>query len=951
MGPADVSRSERAKKVTALLSFAQTLGDRIGANLTDPELNAQIQSFIQTLPLPASAAVTSKQSDFDRIGTELWNLSTRLRRDAGAEDRNSLCLLRAFSFLLLDTAQQGGRKATTGNLVRLLKVALKAARFCLDQKSHELCLRVLERAAWYEEQFSKPEVQADQESMELHGRLRAEYYILRTALAWRQSRLDIAEHMFSKSALAANRVGASTAEALADMLYEIGKDLLSKRQYELAVKWLERAYDIIGEQDLDGLSSDAGELRLSIMHNLVRALLKLDKAEERQKAADIVDLMEASYGNKMVVPLLRLELLSAKQPFDPEVYYATLDRMIRSMPLTEANFKTLMHHVHKLKSQDAMLAGKMIDRFLETRLFESENRPWIEKATITRIWISASLKDEDQSMSVVRCLLDAVAENTHGPFNAPATHAAQTLLWKRIEAAFAEKRYEVAEAWCRLTKHRLFERSGELNQAKISRKIILCALSRQDYALARSTFFDMTEQGQAAADTRYLLYKVAIREGDLEFATECLDIVCKQSSKDATLLYACVLEAQQVGDKRQAAVALQKVLQKYEYGAPQGVHLPALLRCTLRLLATQLATTDENAITTATELCKVFEGAAAQAKNTKRRSVPQAGQEFTVTELEWFSRNSYNIALKYCDTMEPELLMRLLNACIQFVELLQGNTATGEEGSLALRLLFCHFLAAAAAIVLARSADDLEVSLQNYLHARKHTQAFRTILPEQFRSAELSSSARDDLTAKHAQMIKYELEAALKSQDWTAMDPLFEAYFKQEDTQQRHLETLADLVLVIHAALVESNATSNAPHRAKILTVLQKIINLTWRHRSGSTDVAKLARWIRCLFQLSLGFDEKLSLQCIEQAKDVAQKRGTGTAADSRNQDDGYPSEELEWLATTVFNRAVDLYCANDDGGCRLWAEKALGLAVLVVDGGALHRLLQQKYSGLRWEE
>jgi hypothetical protein len=66
---------------------------------------------------------------------------------------------------------------------------------------------------------------------------------------------------------------------------------------------------------------------------------------------------------------------------------------------------------------------------------------------------------------------------------------------------------------------------------------------------------------------------------ELTFAAEeCLDVVCRQSSKDATLLYACVLEAQNAGCKQQAIVAHQKVLQKYDYSAPAGVHLPALLR-------------------------------------------------------------------------------------------------------------------------------------------------------------------------------------------------------------------------------------------------------------------------------------------------------------------------------------------------------------------------------------
>lgn len=62
-----------------------------------------------------------------------------------------------------------------------------------------------------------------------------------------------------------------------------------------------------------------------------------------------------------------------------------------------------------------------------------------------------------------------------------------------------------------------------------------------------------------------------------------------------------------------------------------------------------------------------------------------------------------------------------------------------------------------------------------------------------------------------------------------------------------------------------------------------------------------------------------------------------------------YPAEELEWLATTAFNRAIDFFCTSQDQPCRLWAEKALALSNLCEDGGALHEVLQQKYQGLSW--
>lgn len=77
--------------------------------------------------------------------------------------------------------------------------------------------------------------------------------------------MDIAEHMFVKCRQMSANIGPKLVEDFADLLYYIGDGLLVKRNYELAVRWLEKAYDVLGEQDLEVLGPDAGELRLNIM--------------------------------------------------------------------------------------------------------------------------------------------------------------------------------------------------------------------------------------------------------------------------------------------------------------------------------------------------------------------------------------------------------------------------------------------------------------------------------------------------------------------------------------------------------------------------------------------------------------------------------------------------------------------------------------------------------------
>lgn len=86
--------------------------------------------------------------------------------------------------------------------------------------------------------------------------------------------MDTAEHMFAKCQQlttcrqSSSPLTPSTAESLADLLYEIGKGLLEQRKYELGIRWLERAHDAVGIHDLEMLSAEAGELRLSIMQSI-----------------------------------------------------------------------------------------------------------------------------------------------------------------------------------------------------------------------------------------------------------------------------------------------------------------------------------------------------------------------------------------------------------------------------------------------------------------------------------------------------------------------------------------------------------------------------------------------------------------------------------------------------------------------------------------------------------
>ena len=235
--------------------------------------------------------------------------------------------------------------------------------------------------------------------------------------------------MFNKSISSKQFFDASTAESLADVLYEMGKDLLGKKQYAIAVKWLDRAHNVLVDQELDRLSMDASELRLSIVESLIKALLGLQDPESADKARSLVNLLENEMGDKLIVLLLRLELISAptNDIFDSTSYCDVLQRMTRTMVLTESNFKLIMHHVRKLAEKSPGLASRSLDELLKLRIVPAGKAEWAEKAIITRLWMTTNQKDGTDALVALGELLSMVLDGLSEPFSPAASLAAQTV--------------------------------------------------------------------------------------------------------------------------------------------------------------------------------------------------------------------------------------------------------------------------------------------------------------------------------------------------------------------------------------------------------------------------------------------------------------------------------------------------------------------------------------------
>lgn len=164
---------------------------------------------------------------------------------------------------------------------------------------------------------------------------------------------------------------------------------------------------------------------------------------------------------------------------------------------------------------------------------------------------------------------------------------------------------------------------------------------------------------------------------------------------------------------------------------------------------------------------------------------------WTVPELDWFSKNSYNFAIKNISIWSPHHLLRTLICCIAFIDQYPRSISEHVSQDLSLRKIFCEFSASTALVALARGEDVIETQLQYYLNLRKHVEAYDTLLQDKLES--LEEGPADDLLQKLAVLIGFDFEAACQLKAW---DDIGSVVMKAEVCKDSRLyEIMADCIL------------------------------------------------------------------------------------------------------------------------------------------------------------
>ncbi|PKX99034.1 uncharacterized protein P174DRAFT_447590 [Aspergillus novofumigatus IBT 16806] len=908
-----------AKQIQSWLSNASTSEQ---SQIADTSIEL-LDNYLGDIPSFTAAPSSTIRRQLDTEGTKLWNTCTQLM--AISADNSKLRLLskvKALAFAMLDCAASAHNQGNS----RSFELALRAARTCMDQEQLDLSQKIIGIAATRLNDMCRNQSSQNRAKVETYM---TEYYMLRVYLSWLQGRSDIAEHLFSKVPQASR---GGHLETVMDICYQVGAQEISRRQLDVAARWLERALSSceLLQHETQQVNPDLKDKRLRVLVAFVWVSLHLDSADAKFDCDRAVACLKSEYDDAFEAQVLQLEIYSKENISDYDEYAEILRRAIAVLELNDADLKNILYFIHKLKEF-------RIKQLLHDKLAVSDKRAWTERVFISLVRaLTESYPCALDCIAVMKDVAQSLLEFGLQSLSEGTTNACLILVWKHIDTAMSNGDISHAERCCEfLLEQPLFQISSD-SKGKILRKLISCSRDDPSTLEGHKVIVRHLEECKASASTLYMLYGVALRNDDYTLGQTCLTSLSELGQEGKIYLFSCAAEARRSGNTRFTIECLQQLITGmddnslgevpvstlFQYVLPVYMAMVTELIHCIILLSQLLAPEDRGNAASIAHLISTFEEALKRANNEGRLPL------YSASELEWFARKSYNIALDIHRTSPSETVLHLLEISLEFTDLYHKKTGTKDR-------IFIYLLAEyiKCSKLIADARGHTPSSAKAYKQIRQSVQHFETHIQAQLDTCK-TAPEREVWTHKYRPLLALDFEAAIDLKQWNDIPSIIE----------RTSTILDDQLCSVFLDCILRSGTP-APNIAQ---VVKDIICIFHSSPSPSFDAGafhqKLPRYLRCLFQTALeAKDYSLTESVLHQAVVLARDNSADTDLPFV-----YPSDELKWLATMAFNRAVDLYLASADEDCRKWGEIAFTLADLIKDdGGALLRMLRQNYAKL----
>ncbi|KAI2816931.1 transcriptional regulator family: Fungal Specific TF [Aspergillus niger] len=418
---------------------------------------------------------------------------------------NFLPIVKAFAYAMLDYAApyqgQGSNRA--------LEAAFSIAMTCIDNDCLSLSQKIIEVAAVRLDKLERYESDVENSKLQQYT---IEYYMIRAHLAWLQGRLDIAEHLFSKIPVSDNGRGQ---ERVMDICYKIGNCAISHKQYDVSMKWLERAL------------------------RAFRAGLHLDPEEHSGFLSEALDALKFRYGGMFPVQVIQLEMLD-KEGADEIVFSQVLQSTIESPELKDSHLAIIMYYIQKLFNTSPEVSISMLKQLLEQVILLPNNEISLEKVFIAFVYVlTRSEKCARTSFEIFQETITSLKRHYKQPLSKAATEATLILIWKHVNNAISNDDKSVAGQWC------------------------LCLFEEP--------------MVQISAANKAKLFRLSLQNSDPTASSIYLESLLKDV-KAIPYLLSCIGEAFRLGKTQQGLESFEQVLKSVKWTASEGCHVAKLLQ-------------------------------------------------------------------------------------------------------------------------------------------------------------------------------------------------------------------------------------------------------------------------------------------------------------------------------------------------------------------------------------
>jgi hypothetical protein len=233
--------------------------------------------------------------------------------------------------------------------IRLFKLAVKTARYCLNHAALEYALKVLERCSEYvsafEARLAPPVIRVDHQEQgdltKVPQRLVAEFWLLRVLCCFKQNRPDIAQAHYAKIDENVLTENAEVTQMAAEICHQGGQHLARRGNLEDGARWLELSNTLLNGENAADLDPITEDLRLLVVADFIELLVHGSSQDRLEDAWRMTVELGSMHGLDDRLAVLKMQLSLATRCKDAgERVAGILLRMVKTTVLTEDTFCT-----------------------------------------------------------------------------------------------------------------------------------------------------------------------------------------------------------------------------------------------------------------------------------------------------------------------------------------------------------------------------------------------------------------------------------------------------------------------------------------------------------------------------------------------------------------------------------------------------------------------------------